>query len=175
MIPKKKPRQLSTYTKQLLAIVDKYTAATGDTEPDLRTVARWAHAQGLMDTPPVDVIRLMARALARACRQDFIVDENGEPVRRRHAIRESRGDQQLTLWPKMETMTPEKFRVSLTSRRNATVQDALQIERDKRYFNNHYNPGDPIEMDYNLNPDVEEYFLPSEYPDTPPEEDQDDS
>ena len=49
--------------------------------------------------------------------------------------------------------------------------DAIQIERDRRYFNTHYNPGDAIQMDYNLNTDVEEHFLPAEYPDAPPEED----
>jgi hypothetical protein len=167
---RKKPRPLSTYTRQLLGIVDQYVEATGDSEPDLYEVARWASNNGLLDIPPIDVIRVMARALARACRQDYIEDENGEPVRHRHAVKEKRGDKQLTLWPKMENMTPEKMRVSLQSRRNGTLQDALQIERDKRYFNSHHNPGDPIEMDFNLNPDIEEHFLPSEYPDSPPEE-----
>ncbi len=171
MIPKpKKPRHLSTYTRQLLGIVDQYVDATGDASPDLYNAARWAHANGLLDTPTIDVIRVMARALARACRQDYIEDENGEPVRRRHAVREARGDKQLTLWPKMEDITPEKFRVSLTSRRNGTVQDALQIERDKRYYNKHYNPGNAIEMDFNLTHDIEEHFMPTDYPDTPPDE-----
>src|SRR4051812_46441650 len=103
MIPKpKKPRHLSTYTKQLLGIVDQFIVETGDVEPDLYQVAQWAHSNGLLDTPPIDVIRVMARALARACRQDYITDENGEPVRRRHAVRETIGDQQLTFWPRME-------------------------------------------------------------------------
>ncbi len=37
-----------------------------------------------------------------------------------------------------------------------------------------FRPGDPIEMDFNLNPDIEEHFLPDEYPDAPPDEDQPD-
>lgn len=176
MIPHpKRPRRLSAYTRQLLAIVDQYMVETGDASPDLYDVAQWARAHGIMDSPQVDVVRIMARALARACRQDYIEDENGEPVRRRHAVKETRGDRQLTLWPKMEDMTPENFRLSLTSRRNGTVQDALQIERDKRYFNNHYNPGDAIELDFNLNLDIEEHFMPGDYPDEPPPDQPDDS
>ena len=72
-----------------------------------------------------------------------------------------------TLWPNMENMAPAKFRLSLTSRRNGTVQDALQIERDRRYFNRHYNPGDPIDMEWNITPDIEEHFMPAEYPEEP--------
>jgi hypothetical protein len=166
---KKRPHKLSSYTRALLSIVDQYTEQTGELEPDLYEVAKWAAENDLMDTPVVDVTRIMSRALARACRQDYIVDENGEPVRRRHAVKETRGDKQLTFWPLMENMTPEKFRVSLTARRNGCTQDVLQMERDKRYFNTHYNPGDPIQMDFDFNADVEEHFMPSHYPDSPPE------
>jgi hypothetical protein len=171
MIPNpKKPRKLSHYTKQLLSIVDQYSKATGDTEPDLYEVARWAEANGLMDKPTIDPLRVMQKALVRACRQDYIEDENGEPVRRRHAVREQRGAKQMTFWPKMENMTPEKFRLSLQSRRNGMLQDGLQAERDRRYYNKHYNHGDPVEFDHNLSTDVEEHFMPTEYPDAPPDD-----
>jgi hypothetical protein len=169
MIPHpKKPRRLSQYTKQMLSIVDQYSKAVGDVEPDLYEAARWAESNGLMDKPHVDPLRIMQKALARACQQDYIEDENGEPVRRRHAVREKRGDKQLTLWAKMEDLTPAKFKLSLASRRNGMLQDGLQAERDKRYFNKHYNPGDPVEFDHNLSMDVEEHFMPTDYPDAPP-------
>jgi hypothetical protein len=71
----------------------------------------------------------------------------------------------------MEDMVPAEIRRSLTSRRTGTGQDILQIERDRRFYNKHYNPGDPIELDYNFNTDVEEHFLPTDYPDAPPPED----
>jgi hypothetical protein len=172
MIPKrKKPRPLSTYTRQLLDLVDEYVEASGDDSPDLYEAACWAYENGKLEKASVDVIRITARAFARACRQDYIKHENGEPVRHRHAVREKRGDRQLTLWPKMENMSPEKMRLSLQVRKIVTVQDVIQMERDRRYFNKHYNPGDPIEMDYNLNVDVEEHFLPTDYPDAPPDAD----
>lgn len=79
-----------------------------------------------------------------------------------------RNGKQLTLWPKMEDMTPDKMRLSPQVRKSGNVQDALQIERDKRYFNKHYNPGDPIETDFNINLDIEEHVMPTDYPETPP-------
>ncbi|HZZ28837.1 MAG TPA: hypothetical protein VFE46_12615 [Pirellulales bacterium] len=167
----KKPRGMSKRTRDLLAIVDDYSKSTGDLEPNLYKVAKLAIESGQMGQPKVDPVRVAARILATACRQDYVEDENGEPVRRRHAIKIEAGAEQLTLWPKMENMTPGKFRVSLTSRRNGTVQDSLQTERDRRYFNKHYNPGDPIEIEWNLTADIEEHFMPTDYPDTPPEQD----
>ncbi len=51
--------------------------------------------------------------------------------------------------------------------------DILQLDRDITYFNKHYNPGDPIQMDFDYNPDVAERHLPTEYPDEPePEKNQ---
>jgi hypothetical protein len=60
--------------------------------------------------------------------------------------------------------------VSLSARRGGSSQDILQIERDRRFFNKHYNPGDPIELDYDMNRDVEEHFMPKDYPEAPPED-----
>jgi hypothetical protein len=146
---------------------------TGKREPNLCHVAIWAHGKGLIQLPRVDPHRVLARTFARACQQDYIVDENGEPVRRRHAVKVVVGDEQLTFWPNMEDLSPAKMRASLGSRRKGSGEDILPIERDKRYFNKHYNPGDPLEMDYNYNIDVEEHFMPTDYPDAPPEEDND--
>jgi hypothetical protein len=176
MIPHpKKPVPLSFYERQLLQIVDKYQQETGETEPHLFDVARWGRIKGLLEVPSVDVDRINARILARVCRKDYIEDENGEPVRHRHAVKEDDGKKQRTLWPKMEDITPAKMKVSLQSRRNGMLQDALQIERDRRYFNKHYNAGDPIDISHDLSIDVEEHFLPAEYPEEPPDENQGDS
>ena len=128
-----------------------------------------------MDLPQVDPHRVMARNLARACQQDYVVDENGEPVRVRHPVRETVGDKQLTFWPNMEDIVPAKMRASLNSRRKGSGEDILQIERDRRYYNKKYNPGDAIEMDYDYNKDVEEHFMPTDYPDASPENQSDES
>ena len=75
----------------------------------------------------------------------------------------------------MEDIAPAPMRASLNARSKGCGEDVLQIERDRRYFNKHHNPGDPIEMDYNFNTAVEEHFMPTEYPDAPPEDQSDES
>ena len=165
---KKQARSLSQDVKQRLAIVDLYTEETGDKTPDLHYVAAWAYRKGLFDPQPHDVIKQFAKELARACRQDFIEDENGEPVRQRHSVKVDQGGKQLVFWFKMEDASRENMRLSAQARRRGTLADVLQIVRDVAWYNKKYNPGDPLQLDFNYNKDIEERQQPTEYPDAPP-------
>jgi hypothetical protein len=46
--------------------------------------------------------------------------------------------------------------------------------RDVDYYNKNYNPGDPIPVDVNFDPDIIELRMPRDYSDEPPDEDDDD-
>lgn len=163
-----KKRSKTQWVRDRLAIIDKYSEATGQKNVDLRDAASWAHRNGLMDLQPVDVIKRLAKELASASRQDYIEDENGEPVRLRHAVKIIEGEKQFTFWFLMKDATPEQMRLTAQARRRGALSDVMQIERDLRYYNKHFNPGDPIQMSFNYDPDVAEHFMPTEYPDTPP-------
>lgn len=169
MRPRKKPRSKSSRTRELLAEIDKYIQETGTKEPDLREVAARAYRRGMVPMLR-DPIKQLAREMALASRQDFITDENGEPVRRRHAFVEKRGEEQLTFWVRIEEATPERMRLSAARRRNGTLMDLFQLDRDLQYYNKHYNPGDPILFEPNFRPDIEERRLPPDYPDAPPKD-----
>lgn len=148
--------------------IDEYEAEFGGTAEDLNAVAQWAYAQGKWKPRKRDPAKELARDLARASRQDYITDEQGEPVRRRHSYPVSRGEVQLMLWVKIENATPEKMKLSLQGRRNGALMDVLQADRDRQYYNKHYNPGDPIQISWNFDTDVEERQFPAEYPEQPP-------
>lgn len=167
----KRPRALSQYNRQLVQIIDKYSEETGYKTVDLSAVAVWARAKGLLDLPPVDVNKILAKALARASREEYIEDENGEPVRRRHAYKVSGGDKQQRFWFKMEDGTPEQMKMSGQQRRKGVVDDVQQVVRDLTFYNKHYNPGEPIEFDWNINLDLADRAESSEYSDTPPPDD----
>ena len=102
-------------------------------------------------------------------RRLYIEDDNGEPVRRRHAYTVKNDGQQVFSWFKIEDATPEKMRLSAQGRRDGSLMDLLQLVRDINFYNKHYNPGDPLEVDANFTPDIAELGMPAEYPDSPPE------
>ena len=71
----------------------------------------------------------------------------------------------------MEEMSPGQFRVSTQLRRKGMVGDAIQYDCDVRYFNMHFNPGDPIEISVDFTDDVAESRQSAEYDDEPDEPD----
>jgi hypothetical protein len=177
MSTKKKMRHPSAYTKQILALIDEYESETGDKSGDLMRVARWLRDEDRMDPPKYDPVKALAKVLANASRQDYVADENGEPVRRRHcyvASPASNDEQKVFSWFKIEEATPEKMKLSVNYRRNGTLLDILQLVRDVNFYNKNYNPGDAIPVDANFQPDVDELSLPAEYQDEPDSYDDDD-
>jgi hypothetical protein len=172
---KARGRSKSSYTKHLLQFIDQYIADTGIHNIDMRLVAAWAIGKGLWHPQPEDKIKRLARDLSRAARQDYILDDDELPVRHIHAYKVKQGEVQLTFWVMMEEATPSQMRNSAQLRRNGFLSDAIQLDRDVRHYNKHYNPGDPIEVEYNLFPDVDENRHPGEYKDAPPPDDDDES
>lgn len=165
--PKKKRRRLSAYYRQILAYLPEYEQETGAPAGDYDLVAAWAYHKKKWKPPPRDFIRQLARDLARASAQDFISDENEEPVRWRYPVRDKKT--QKTFWVTMDKASPEQIKMSAQNRRNGAMSDVLQIVRDLSYFNGHYNPGDPIQMSFNFDLDISERQMPTDYPDAPPE------
>jgi hypothetical protein len=164
----------SSYTKHLLQFLDQYVEETGQHVIDLRLVASWAIRKGLWEPQPEDKIKRLARDLARAARQDYIPDDDDLPVRRKHPYKIKQGDVQLTFWVNIEDATREQMWNSAQWRRNGVLADCIQLDRDVRHYNRHFNPGDPLAVDYNMNPDVQEKRNSPEYKDVPPPDDDDD-
>ena len=169
-------RPESGYYKQLLALIDQYVDETGSRSAvDLRLVAAWAIQKGLWQPQREDKIKRLAKELSRASRDDYIPDEEeGGFVRQRVAYKVKSGDVQLTFWVMMKDATPMQMRNGAQWRRNGILADCLQLDHDMRYYNKHYNPGDPIQQEFNFNPDVEEKRHPGEYQDRAPDGEGDD-
>lgn len=165
----KKMRPPSSYTRQVLALMDEYEATTGDRSGDLHKMAEWLDHNGKMVPPAYSRTKALAKMLAIAARQDYIENEKGEPVRRRHCYILSAGESEQSTfsWFKIEDATPDKMKLSVNYRRNGTLRDILQLVRDVNYFNAHHNPGEPIPVNANFQSDIDELSLPTEYQDEP--------
>ena len=169
-VSKRKRLVSSGYDRKLLRLMDLYAEETGVKEIDFNEMALWA--EGKHWNPSQSSARKkFARELARAASRDFIEDEDGEPVRRRLSYTINTPRKQGTFWKLMEDMSPEEYRTSAQVKRRRMRGEVLQADRDTRYFNNHYNPGDAIQLSWNFDLDVEESRMPTEYPDVPPEDD----
>lgn len=106
--------------------------------------------------------------MSAAAREDYIEDDNGEPVRRRHAYKTMTGNGQQTLWVNIEDATPQVMRLCVSLRRRGIQNDVNQLSRDVTHYNKKHNPGNPIQPSFNFTEDVEERGEPTEYVDQPP-------
>ena len=113
---------------------------------------------------------MLANAMQRASRSDYIEDDNGEPVRRRHAYRVTRGEEQLAFWVNMEDATDKQMRICFSQRRRGILNDNEQLDRDCKYFNAKYNTGKQLVIDFDYTLDMHDKTQPTEYNDTPPED-----
>lgn len=166
---KKSVRRSSPQAACLRKLMDDYAAATGKKVVNAYKAAEWALAHGYQFPRP-DLRKLLAKAMARAAREDYIEDEEGQPVRARLSYKVSMGEEQLTLWVNMADASPRQMRLSAQGRRRGILKDVEQLDRDLKYYNKHYNPGDPVTMIWDLTKDMEEKGESSEYQDVPPEE-----
>ena len=171
----KNRRQQSQQDRQIQSIIEKYVAETGQTELVMPEVTAWAVKNGHCDLPIADALKQLAKQFSKAASTAMITGDDGKPVRKFLPYREVKGHKQLTLWSDIHDLSIENMRCSVQLVRRQVRSTIIQTDRNIEYFNNHVNPGDPIQLSWNFDADIDESKLPDEYDDTPPADDPSDS
>lgn len=148
-------------------IINQYLEETGEIRIDMHKVADWAILEGLWKSSPTNIRQQCARELSRAAREEYYTDPQGRRVRRKHQIRDGQG----VLWADIELAPPEHMKVSLQQRRGYIVCDCVQLKTDLDSYNDNNKHGTEIQLCFNFTEDVDERMMPSEYPESRPEED----
>jgi len=123
---------------------------TGETEIDMKSVARLALKMGWKAPPPITEEDRLEQQFKEAARQDIGHDEKtGRPYRRYHAVPKYSIEGQLSFSyvdidePKTK---PESFRKACVFRREQTIDDAVYIRLDQLHWNDHRPPSQHIEL-----------------------------
>ena len=172
---KKKLRKSSPTHRRLRELMDEYAEIKNATTVNLCDVAEWALSTLRFIPPKADARKKLVQDLSAAAREDYIEDDNGEPVRRRHAYKTTTGNGQQTLWINIEDATPQVMKLCVSLRRRGIQNDVNQLSRDVAHHNKKHNPGDPIQPSFDFTEDVEETSESTEYIDAPPEDDEGDT
>lgn len=155
-------------------IVKAWEAAGNKWPAPSKAIAEFAIANNLWATHRGQLVKVCARELARAMREDYIVDELGRPVRRLHAARMGERDEngewvQQTLWGDIRQMDRDFMEVSFQSRRGQIVGDCRQLQNDIDFFNRRHPENEPIQFVLDFTDDVTEAGMPASYrPARPP-------
>ena len=147
---------VKTYTEQLQGIVNQYMDSGEEWPATRREIAAWAVRNLLWAPQQSDLIGQCAEQLARAMREDFIIDPQGRTVRAKHAARVHRGGQQLVLWADIRNASLDHMEVALQQRRQQIVGDCHRLKQDVDSYNQNYNSSDPIQLNFNFTNDLNE-------------------
>ena len=113
--------------------------ATGETEINMKAVAKMALKMGWKAPPPITEEDRLEQQFKDAARQDIRHNKkSGKPYRGYHAVPKDTVDGQLTFSyididePKTK---PESFRKACVFRREQTVDDVVQLRLDQLHWN----------------------------------------
>lgn len=147
---------MSTYTVQMQRVVDEYMKADQPWPATSRQIAAWAIRNRRWAPHPSRLISQCADELAKAMREEYIVDPQGRSVRAKHAARLQKDGAQLTLWADIRTATTEHMQVAFQQRRQQIVGECSQLKQDVDSFNENRSPIRPIQIVFDFRADLAE-------------------
>jgi hypothetical protein len=143
---------MSTYNEQMQKYVAEYRADGGEWPTTSREMAAWIINKGLWKPQSSELISICAEQLARAMREEYVIDPQGRKVRSKHAAR----IQQTVLWDDIRTASREHMVIAFQQRRQQIVGDCHQLKLDLDSYNENKNDGKPIQMVFDFTEDLNE-------------------
>jgi len=152
----RKPVGVVTYTEQLQRIVADYRRAGEPWPATMRQVAAWALGNDRWRPQRDSLISQCAEQLARALREEYLVDPQGRTVRAKHAARIDIDGEQLVLWADIRSADRKHMQIAFQQRRQQIVGDCHQLKLDADSYNENGNSGRPIQMVFDFTEDLAE-------------------
>lgn len=112
--------KMTTKNQEMQNIIRLYKEDTGETEIDMRKVAEYAvNRRGMPLPEPVDRLDMLAKKFSQAAREETRIDQvTGRPYRANHALTQSYGGHQYTLWIDIDEAPRKSMVKSLMKRRD---------------------------------------------------------
>lgn len=137
-------------------LIRHYRDETGETEVDMKKVARFAALMGWKMPTPKDPLDILAQELSRAARDEMEYDrDTGRPYRVNHAIAQKQGTQTVFVWVDINEAPRSVMLRSLNLRREQMVGDGLQLTYDADHWNSQHQDEDKLQLEMDLSFDIE--------------------
>ncbi len=149
---------MTAYSRQLQKIVDEYIEAGQPWPASSREIAAWAVRNGKWEPQPSSVVDQCASRLARAMREEHLVDPQGRTIRAKLVARVERNGEQIPLWADIRdpNLSREHVQISCQQRRQQIFGDCRQLKIDLDSYNENRNSGEQLEIVFDFTPDLAE-------------------
>lgn len=160
-----------TKSEFLQDVVNSYKEAHGPNwHTDRRTIAAWALRNRKVVPEESEIIDLIAEEISQAMRTEHFIDPQGRKVRKKYPIRKKVETawgvwRQTYIWADIEDAGPEHMKLHFSQRRRQILGDCVQAKRDLDSYNENYNLGPPLQMNFDFSEDLAEMSAPDTHPD----------
>ena len=142
--------------QEMQRLIRHYKDETGETEIDMRKVAKWAAGKGWPLPTPPNPLDMLTKEFTSAAREQVEYDKKtGNPYRVYHALKVSHGGTQLHFFVDIEEATRQQMLVSLVNRREQMVSDGVMVTYDQEHWNSNHPDQEPIQLPMDLTFDIE--------------------
>ena len=138
------------YKEQLKRLVTKYIEAGEIWPATSNELAAWALKNNLWAPQKSEIINICAEQIARAMREEYIVDPQGRKVRAKHAAR----IKQAVLWDDIRTASREHMQIALQQRSQQIGGECHQLKLEVDSYNENNNDGTQIQMVFDFTVDL---------------------
>ena len=163
--------------KKMEFLLDKYLEHHPHHEGplDAEAISLWAISCGLYVPKPINPVDQLRKRVSHHLSHRYITDPQERDVRALHAVPTDeitpQGVKHNYLYYPLFTTDPDKIKTSLSLRRESVRSRVVQIETDRLSYNENNIFGATIEqMDFNFNDAAVESQLPTDYPESAPED-----
>lgn len=140
--------------KEVAYLMDKYKRLTGKSEIDMNELAKFAIENGWPAPEQITPEQRLAKSLAKAAREVTRTDKfTGHPYRAYHAVKD---DFQGTFWVDIDEAPRRHMEKSTYARREQIIGEMIQLTFDQLHWNNIHPNEEPLVLETDLTPDVEE-------------------
>ncbi len=160
-------QKCGTYSQRLQDYVNRFREEVHAGPIDLSEVAHWVIREGLWRPPRRSMAKILQRDIARALREEYCDDPQGRRVRRKHAYRVKKDEQQQTFWVDLFDAKPGEIRLAFQQRRRSILGDCRQLHVDVDSYNDNNKFGAQVQMSFDFEPDIAELNESTEYPGLP--------
>lgn len=149
-----------TKTEFLQDIAHEYRQLGHPWPATARMIGAWAIETGRWQPARGDLVDRASREIARAMREEYVVDPQSRRVRKMRAVR----DEQGTFWVDIDDAEPDQMHLAFSQRRAQVLGDCKQLKTDVDSYNENNSDGAHIQMLFDFTDDLEELEQSTEYP-----------
>lgn len=142
---------MSSRNETMQKIWHQYDANREHRPSSPKQAVAWAVRDGLLETPEIDPLDILADQMSQALREEYKIAEDGRRYRVNHAVRITRNGVQYTFWGVMGHAPHAHMEKAFGQRRELVVNDNFQLKTDVDVYNTQFrgsNPEIQLVLDY---------------------------